>query len=96
MPYGGTSPEEDKKIEDCVQTMLNQRNFKSSSSQGSRKTSAIAICKAHIMGSEKVMIDGKKYTKEGYLIVAENVPVKFSSKIEYIKEKEDTNGTTKN
>lgn len=40
MPYGGTTPEQDKKIERCVAQVM---------AGGRDKASAIAICKASIL-----------------------------------------------
>lgn len=44
MPYGGTTPEQDKKIEECVNELI---------SKGHKKESAIAICKSSILGKKK-------------------------------------------
>jgi predicted Ser/Thr protein kinase len=40
MPYGGTTPDQDKKIEECVAELIRK---------GHSKVSAIKICKASIM-----------------------------------------------
>ena len=45
MPYGGTTPEQDKKIERCVTGLMGK---------GKEKGSAIAICKSSIMKGESV------------------------------------------
>lgn len=42
MPYGGTTPEEDAKIEKCVNAML-------SAGRTTDKTQAIRICKANVL-----------------------------------------------
>lgn len=44
MPYGGTTPAEDKKIERCVANLM---------SKGRDKSSAIAICKSSILKKKK-------------------------------------------
>ena len=51
MPYGGTSPAQDKKIEDCVSKIsgTNKRTGKPYT-----KSEKIAICKSRIMKKESV------------------------------------------
>jgi hypothetical protein len=44
MPYGGTTPQEDEKIERCVADLV---------AKGKEKSSAIAICKASIMKKQE-------------------------------------------
>lgn len=44
MPYGGTTPEQDKKIEHCVARLMGE---------GHDKVSAIKICKASVMKKSK-------------------------------------------
>ena len=45
MPYGGPTPEQDKKIEKCVARLV---------AGGREKVSAIRICKASILRGEDV------------------------------------------
>jgi hypothetical protein len=51
MPYGGTTPEQDKKIEDCVSSIrgINKRTGKPYT-----ESDKIAICKSQIMGTRHV------------------------------------------
>lgn len=44
VPYGGTTPEQDKKIERCVSNLM---------ANGKSKDSAIAICKSSVLGTHK-------------------------------------------
>lgn len=46
MPYGGTTPEEDAKIEECVNAMLRE-------GRTTDKTQAIRICKANALKKRK-------------------------------------------
>lgn len=48
MPYGGTTPEEDKKIEACVAELLSDPDFKGYGDK-TREETAIAICKKNVM-----------------------------------------------
>jgi hypothetical protein len=50
-PYGGTSPEQDKRIEACVSSIhgINKRTGKPYT-----KSEKIAICKSQIMGTKRV------------------------------------------
>ncbi len=45
MPFGGTTPEQDKKIDRCVNNLT---------TKGRKRSSAIAICKASVIGKESV------------------------------------------
>ena len=65
IPYGGTTPAQDAKIEKMVDSMMNDPNFKKKYPDAKkRKSHAIAIAKSKVMG------------KEG--LVLENVPFEFS------------------
>lgn len=59
MPYGGTTPTQDAKIERCVANIsgTNKRTGKSYT-----KSEKIAICKAQILGTSRKP-KGKKRTK---------------------------------
>lgn len=48
MPYGGTTPEQDKKIERCVNDLV---------AKGKKKGNAIAICKSSIMKKEGFVLE---------------------------------------
>ena len=72
MPYGGTSPEEDKKIESCVIDVMPKlaSKYKDTSE---RKSHAIAICKSQVMGTKsyiftdlEVKSEGEDFFIEGY------------------------------
>jgi hypothetical protein len=45
MPYGGTTPEQDVKIERCVDELMRK---------GYDKVSAIKICKSSVMGKSRL------------------------------------------
>jgi hypothetical protein len=62
MPYGGTNPTEDKKIEKCVSDLMGSDKFKPKKGSD-KKSSAIAICKSSIMGG-KMDKETFKYTPE--------------------------------
>jgi hypothetical protein len=49
LPYGGTTPEEDAKIEKCVNAMLSE-------GRTTDKTQAIRICKAQTLKERKAPI----------------------------------------
>lgn len=49
MPYGGTTPKQDKRIERCVKDLLKNKKFRKGQIHKTRKKSAIAICKASIL-----------------------------------------------
>jgi len=49
MPYGGTTPEQDKKIERCVERLLKNPKFKPREEGQTKKQAAIAICKTQIV-----------------------------------------------
>lgn len=44
MPYGGTTPEQDARIERCVQKLT---------AKGTSKGTAIPICKASVLGKDR-------------------------------------------
>lgn len=47
MPYGGTTPSQDKKIERCVKAKMADPTFKPAKGR-TKKLSAILICKAGV------------------------------------------------
>ena len=53
MPYGGTTPEQDKKIERCVADVMPQMKKYGDKA----KSHAIAICKSRIMGKEGLILE---------------------------------------
>ncbi len=63
MPYGGTNKEQDKKIESCVNDLMNDPKFKPRKGKD-KKSSAIAICKSSIMQGEKMEKETFTYTPE--------------------------------
>ena len=50
MPYGGTTHEQDKRIERCVAKLM---------AEGKSKDSAIAICKSSVLDAAKRALRGK-------------------------------------
>jgi len=58
MPYGGTTPEQDAKIERCVSDVM--PTLKQYKDAGERKSHAIAICKSRIMKKDKESVVMKK------------------------------------
>jgi hypothetical protein len=64
MPYGGTTPEQDRKIESCVAELMGDSDFKKKyEDPEERKGRAIAICKSRIMGEgcEKVIKEDLRF-----------------------------------
>jgi len=68
-PYGGTNKSEDAKIERCVSSLMEDPKFKPRKGKD-KKSSAIAVCKASIMGGKMEMEtfdytpeDSEQYTK---------------------------------
>lgn len=53
MPYGGTTPAQDKKIERCVKQVMADPKFKPK--KGSKKSAAVAVCKSRIMGEGRIL-----------------------------------------
>ncbi|MHA1880409.1 MAG: hypothetical protein ACTSYG_08430 [Candidatus Heimdallarchaeota archaeon] len=71
MPYGGTTPEQDRKIERCVAAQMEDPKMKAKYKDPKvRKSHAIAICKASVMKKEDTSVK-----------VLENVPLQFSTPI---------------
>ena len=65
MPFGGTSPEQDKKIESCVGQVMPTLASKYSDEK-ERKSHAIAICKSQIMKETKsFMFTDLQFKSEG-------------------------------
>lgn len=64
MPYGGTSPEQDKKIESCVSKVMPTLKDKYSDEKV-RKSHAIAICKSQIMGTKSYCFTDLEFKSEG-------------------------------
>lgn len=62
MPYGGTTPEQDTKIEDCVNRVMPTLTSKYPDAK-ERKSHAIAICKSSVLGKEgvKMMLENVKF-----------------------------------
>jgi len=52
MPYGGTTPSQDKKIERCVKSKMSDPKFKPYRGN-TKKQSAIALCKAAVLKVSK-------------------------------------------
>src|SRR3990167_7270681 len=60
MPYGGTSPEQDRRIERCVADVM-QKGVKPRDPKQDKKSAAIAICKAKILKNEDINVLMNKY-----------------------------------
>ena len=69
-----------------AESYLNDNTFKPYLKSEERRTVAFAMATASVTGKKRVEINGKKYTKEGYIVVREHVPITFTG---IIKEKHD-------
>ena len=53
MPYGGTTKEQDSRIEACVNDLMSDPKFKPREGE-TKKVAAIKVCKASILTSDKL------------------------------------------
>lgn len=54
MPYGGTTTQQDEKMDPCVQRLMADASFKPRKGK-TKKESAIAVCKTSISLKEKLL-----------------------------------------
>jgi|GEM_PF-5498604 len=77
MPYGGTTPEEDRKIERCVETLMREKGYD--------KVTAIKICKAAVLKLRKEKDEKEEIDEKDQEVIAENVFLKFDGTIELVE-----------